>query len=158
MRRPEYLFGRATEAACVDPHNPYILAQQLACAAYELPVGDDDEAAFGEQMRDVLAALDEAGETRVIDGRAYWSRSDFPGARVSLRSMTQQKITAREKCFQLDSCTNCHLSDKVASHYLTVFLSEACLIIHIKTIKRQYIVGIIILVQCCSTISYIVSR
>jgi DEAD/DEAH box helicase domain-containing protein len=93
MRRPEYLFGRPTEAACVDPHNPYILAQQLACAAYELPVGEADEAAFGEQMRDVLAALDEAGETRVIDGRAYWSKSEFPGAHVSLRSMSDDTYT-----------------------------------------------------------------
>ena len=42
MRRPEFLFGRPTEAACIDPGNPYILAQQLACAAYELPVGSHD--------------------------------------------------------------------------------------------------------------------
>ncbi len=93
MRRPEYLFGRPTEAACVDPHNPYILAQQLACAAYELPVSETDEVAFGEQMRDVLAVLDEAGETRTIDGRAYWSQSEFPGAHVSLRSMSDDTYT-----------------------------------------------------------------
>src|SRR5262245_60805364 len=93
MRRPEYLFGRPTEAACVDPHNPYILAQQLACAAYELPVGPHDQAAFGEQMNDVLAALDDAGETRAINGLAYWSKSDFPGARVSLRSMSEDNYT-----------------------------------------------------------------
>src|ERR1043166_4829734 len=93
MRRPEYLFGRSTEAACIDPHNPYILAQQLACAAYELPVGDADEPAFGDQMRDVLVALDEAGETRVIDGRAYWSKNEFPGARVSLRTMSDDTYT-----------------------------------------------------------------
>jgi DEAD/DEAH box helicase domain-containing protein len=93
MRRPEFLFGRPTEAACVDPHNPYILAQQLACAAYELPVGEGDAQAFGDQMHDVLAALDEAGETRAIDGRAYWSSSEFPGARVSLRSMSDDTYT-----------------------------------------------------------------
>src|SRR5262249_31092108 len=93
MRRPEYLFGRPTEAACVDPHNPYILAQQLACAAYELPLADADQPAFGGQMRDVLSALEEAGETRSIDGRAYWSRSEFPGARVSLRTMSDDTYT-----------------------------------------------------------------
>jgi DEAD/DEAH box helicase domain-containing protein len=93
MRRPEFLFGRPTEAACVDPHNPYILAQQLACAAYELPVGEGDAQAFGDQMHDVLAALDEAGETRAIDGLAYWSSSEFPGARVSLRSMSDDTYT-----------------------------------------------------------------
>ena len=93
MRRPQYLFGRPTEAACVDPHNPYILAQQLACAAYELPLTDGDAPAFGEQMRAVLSALEEAGETRSIDGRAYWSKSDFPGAKVSLRTMSDDTYT-----------------------------------------------------------------
>ena len=93
MRRPQFLFGRPTEAACVDPHNPYILAQQLACAAYELPLGDSDQPAFGEQMQAVLGALEEAGETRSIDGRAYWSKSDFPGAKVSLRTMSDDTYT-----------------------------------------------------------------
>jgi DEAD/DEAH box helicase domain-containing protein len=93
MRRPQYLFGRPTEAACVDPHNPYILAQQLACAAYELPLSDVDTNAFGEQMHAVLGALEEAGETRSIDGRTYWSKSDFPGAKVWLRTMSDDTYT-----------------------------------------------------------------
>jgi len=98
MRRPEYFFGRATEAACVDPHNPYILAQQLACAAYELPLGPEDEAAFGPQSADVLAALEEAGETRTIDSRAYWAKSDFPGARVT-------SLGVRIACNPVPPCT-----------------------------------------------------
>ena len=49
MRHPEYFFGRSPEAAVIDPHNPYILAQQLACAAYELPLVAEDAAAFGPQ-------------------------------------------------------------------------------------------------------------
>ena len=93
MRRPEYFFGRSPEAACIDPHNPYILAQQLACAAYEMPISPADEAAFGPQTRDVLAALEDAGETRSIDGRAYWAKSDFPGAKVSLRTMSDDTYT-----------------------------------------------------------------
>ena len=93
MRKPEFFFGRSAEAACIDPHNPYILAQQLACAAYELPLSPEDELAFGPQTRDVLAALEEAGETRVIDGRAYWAKTDLPGAKVSLRSMGDDTYT-----------------------------------------------------------------
>jgi DEAD/DEAH box helicase domain-containing protein len=96
MRRPEYFFGRSPEAACVDPHNPYILAQQLACAAYELPIGPEDEAAFGPQAADVLAALEDAGETRTIDSRAYWAKSDFPGAKVSLRTMSDNTFTIQD--------------------------------------------------------------
>jgi DEAD/DEAH box helicase domain-containing protein len=96
MRAPEYFFGRSPEAACVDPHNPYILAQQLACAAYELPIAPEDEAAFGPQTRDVLAALEESGETRTIDERAYWAKSDFPGAKVSLRTMGDNTFTIQD--------------------------------------------------------------
>src|SRR5207342_2069096 len=93
MRHPNWFFGRSPEAACVDPHNPYILAAQLACAAYELPLGPEDEAAFGPQSREILAALDEAGEARVIDGRAYWAKTEFPAAKVNLRTISDDTYT-----------------------------------------------------------------
>jgi DEAD/DEAH box helicase domain-containing protein len=93
MRHPEYLFGRSPEAAVVDPHNPYILAQQLACAAYELPLAAADAGAFGPQMAAVLEALEDAGETRTIDGRSYWARTDFPAAKVNLRTMSDDTYT-----------------------------------------------------------------
>ena len=96
MRRPDYFFGRSPEAACVDPHNPYILAQQLACAAYELPLAPEDAAAFGPQTADVLAALEDAGETRTIDERSYWAKTDFPGAKVSLRAMSDDTYTIQD--------------------------------------------------------------
>jgi DEAD/DEAH box helicase domain-containing protein len=93
MRHPDYFFGRSPEAAVIDPHNPYILAQQLACAAYELPLAASDREAFGPQMRDILAALEEAGETRTIDGRAYWANTQFPAARVNLRTISDNTYT-----------------------------------------------------------------
>jgi hypothetical protein len=73
------------------PAQPVHPAQQLACAAYELLLADT--AAFGEQMHAVLGALEEAGETHSIDGRAYWSSSEFPGASVSLRTMSDDTYT-----------------------------------------------------------------
>jgi DEAD/DEAH box helicase domain-containing protein len=69
MRHPDWFFGRSPEAAVIDPHNPYILAQQLACAAYELPLGPEDAAAFGPQTPSILEALEDAGETKTIDQR-----------------------------------------------------------------------------------------
>ncbi|HKQ59325.1 MAG TPA: DEAD/DEAH box helicase, partial [Candidatus Eisenbacteria bacterium] len=93
MRHPEYFFGRSPEAAVIDPHNPYILAQQLACAAYELPLSSEDAPAFGPQMREILGALEEAGETRAIDGRAYWAKTDFPAAGVNLRTISDNTYT-----------------------------------------------------------------
>jgi DEAD/DEAH box helicase domain-containing protein len=93
MRHPEYFFGRSPEAAVVDPRNPYILAQQLACAAYELPLTPEDEAAFGPQTPAILAALEEAGETRTIDGHTYWAKTDFPAATVGLRTISDNTYT-----------------------------------------------------------------
>jgi DEAD/DEAH box helicase domain-containing protein len=93
MRHPGYFFGRSPEAACIDPHNPYILAQQLACAAYELPLGPEDAERFGTQTADILAALEESGETKTIDGRSYWSRTEFPAHKVNLRTISDDTYT-----------------------------------------------------------------
>jgi DEAD/DEAH box helicase domain-containing protein len=93
MRHPDYFFGRSPEAACIDPHNPYILAAQLACAAYELPLSAADADAFGPQTAAIVAALDEAGETRSIDGRAYWAKTDFPAQKVGLRTISDDTYT-----------------------------------------------------------------
>ncbi len=93
MRQPDYFFGRSPEAAIIDPHNPYILAQQLACAAFELPLTVADEASFGPQTSAILQALEESEETRTIDGRSYWAKTEFPAARVSLRTISDDTYT-----------------------------------------------------------------
>lgn len=97
MRHPDYFFGRSPEAAVIDPANPYILAQQLACAAYELPLGEADAAAFGPQMPAILEALEEAGETRSLDGRAYWAKTEYPAARVNLRTISDDTYTIMDR-------------------------------------------------------------
>ena len=93
MRHPGYFFGRSPEAAVVDPCNPYILAQQLACAAYELPLAPADAERFGPQTGAILAALEEAGQTRTIDGHTYWARTEFPAATVNLRTISDNTFT-----------------------------------------------------------------
>ncbi len=93
MRHPEHLFGRPAESAVVDPHNPYILARQLACAAHELPLGETDAARFGPQLPEILGALEEAGEVKIIDGRAYWASADMPARKVSLRTISDDTYT-----------------------------------------------------------------
>lgn len=93
MRHPEYCFGRSSEAAVVDPNNPYILAQQLACAAHELPLTAADEARFGPQTAAIVAALEQAGETHTVDGYTYWAKPDFPAATVNLRTLSGDTYT-----------------------------------------------------------------
>ena len=93
MRHPEFFFGRSPEAAVLDPHNPYILAKQLACATHELPLAPEDAQAFGPQTAAVVEALEQAGEARTIDGRTYWATTEFPAARVNLRTISDNTYT-----------------------------------------------------------------
>jgi DEAD/DEAH box helicase domain-containing protein len=93
MRHPQYFFGQSPEAAVVDPHNPYLLAGQLASAAYELPITADDEALFGPQSRELLTALAEDGQVREIDRRWFWASTDYPAARINLRTIADNTFT-----------------------------------------------------------------
>ena len=93
MRHPSYFFGQSPEAAVVDPHNPYLLAGQLASAAYELPLTPDDLKVFGPQAGELLEALAEDGQVRAIDQRWYWASIDYPAARINLRTIADNTFT-----------------------------------------------------------------
>ncbi|MGB9619671.1 MAG: DEAD/DEAH box helicase, partial [Armatimonadota bacterium] len=86
MRDPEYFFKAEYERTIVDAQNPYILAHHLVCAAYELPLENDEiENLFGERAWEVLGTL---GERNALEYRRrwYWIGSDFPARGVSIRS------------------------------------------------------------------------
>ncbi len=93
MRHPEYFFEQTPEAAVVDPHNPYLLAGQLASAAYELPITAEDAAAFGPQATELLDALAHDGQVRVLDGRWFWASTDYPAGRINLRTISDNTFT-----------------------------------------------------------------
>src|SRR3989454_194544 len=46
VTHPDYLFGTPPEHARVNPDNPFILVNHLKCAAFELPMAEDEK--FGE--------------------------------------------------------------------------------------------------------------
>jgi len=64
VRHPDYLLGRPVEEAVVDPRNPYILQNHLACAAAELPLvlGRGSGAAPGDPRLPDGASPDESRE------------------------------------------------------------------------------------------------
>ncbi len=57
MRRPAYFFEQSPEHAAIDPFNERIFADQLRCAAAELPVSPTDEAYFGPEITRRCAEL-----------------------------------------------------------------------------------------------------
>ena len=89
MRHPDYFFGAAHEHAIVDPGNPYILSGQIAYACFEKPITADDADYFGPLAEPVARAIADDGEMKAIDGRYYWTCSQYPAGRVNLRTISQ---------------------------------------------------------------------
>ena len=101
MTHAEYLFGTPPEHARVNPDNPFILASHLKCAAFELPVADDEK--FGElDVRKLLAALEDEGVLHHAGDRWHWAAETYPADHISLRNVTSDNFlvidtTARDE-------------------------------------------------------------
>ena len=93
MRHPGYFFEQTPEAAIIDARNPYLLVSHLGCAAYELPLSTADGEYFGPDSEEIRRALEEDDQVRSIGKRSYWSSTEFPSAKVSLRTMSDDTFT-----------------------------------------------------------------
>jgi len=85
IKNPDYLIGKTVEKSVVDPQNPYILAEHLLCACFEIPISELDYELFGEKTEPILNALLETGEV-TNQGRWYWTGSRYPAGDVNIRS------------------------------------------------------------------------
>lgn len=96
MRHPHEFFARSHEHARVALENPYILRDQLHCAAAELPLRPQDEAWFGAafpRLRDWMLAHGDLmdignGQTASINAR--------PAAGVNIRSADGAPVELRD--------------------------------------------------------------
>jgi DEAD/DEAH box helicase domain-containing protein len=101
VTHPDYLFGMPPEHARVNPDNPFILASHLKCAAFELPVGDDER--FGDlDVRRFLGALEDEGVLHHTGRRWHWAAETYPADHTSLRTVTTDNFlvidtTARDE-------------------------------------------------------------
>ena len=91
---PDYFFARPQETAQIDPDNPYVLADHVKCAAFELPFRDGEIPEFfpAQATDEILAYLEEDGILRHTSGRWHWSNRSFPSEGVSLRSATADNV------------------------------------------------------------------
>ena len=83
MREPETLLGRTVEAALLDHANPRVLDGHVLSAAFEGPIDEADEATLGPEALERAAVLPELKKT---DAGYVWAGTDYPAARVLLRS------------------------------------------------------------------------
>ena len=91
---PDYLLGRSPEAARIDPDNPFILADHLKCATFELPFDKDDK--FGnvppEGIEGILKVMRHARLMHKVKNRTLWSNDSYPASEVSLRNIPGQNF------------------------------------------------------------------
>jgi DEAD/DEAH box helicase domain-containing protein len=100
MNDPEWFFRKSTEEARIDPDNPYILTDHVKCACFELPFineqltdnkGQNGES-YGENAKDALEFLEEAGIVRHTGEKWHWADRSFPAEGVSLRSASAENV------------------------------------------------------------------
>jgi DEAD/DEAH box helicase domain-containing protein len=61
MKHPKVFFDKSHEHAIIDLSNPYIVSGHLMCAASEMPIKLSEEMYFGEDVEDILKALEDQG-------------------------------------------------------------------------------------------------
>jgi len=97
MRHPAYIFERSPEHGIINPANPYVLAGHLRCAAFELPLREEDGAYFGPEAAPIQAILEEVGQVKRLGRDYYWSSTDYPAAQTSLRTVSDNTFTIMER-------------------------------------------------------------
>ncbi len=96
VTHPDYLFGTPPEHARVNPDNPFILANHLKCAAFELPLVADEP--FGQtDVRKLAAALEDEGLLHRAGERYHWASETYPADHISLRTVTPPTATSSRR-------------------------------------------------------------
>jgi len=93
-RHPEYFFAQSPEHAVVDPENPYVLANHLQAAAFELPLSEADIDRFGPLAMPIAGVLSDSGTLTAVGGEYFYSGgSQNPAQRMSLRHMSDNTFS-----------------------------------------------------------------
>ncbi|MDP6043463.1 MAG: DEAD/DEAH box helicase, partial [Dehalococcoidales bacterium] len=91
MRHPQSFFQKSFENALVNLGNPYILKAHLLCAAWECPLGSDDEKIFGLSLAPEIKTLEDQGILKERNRKWYLSPAiSCPAQAVNLRATTGQ--------------------------------------------------------------------
>nr|HID14483.1 DUF1998 domain-containing protein [Anaerolineae bacterium] len=96
VTHPRYFFGRPVEQALLDPDNLAILANHLACAAFELPFEPGEPFGNFGDAGAVLDALAEEGALHRRDGRYTWIGEGYPAGDLSLRTSTPDNVVIQD--------------------------------------------------------------
>lgn len=93
LRNPKYLLSQSPEHAVVDPENPYVLANHLKAAAFELPLDEKSISHFGSLSGTLGTLLCDAGELSQVDDKIYFAGGQNPAQEFSLRHMSDDTFS-----------------------------------------------------------------
>jgi DEAD/DEAH box helicase domain-containing protein len=92
-RHPDEFLERPVEAAILDHRSQQIQMQHLLAAAYEAPLGPEDDEILGVGWRERAERMVSAGELRRGRGERYLTRTgDFVAGRIALRSASADSV------------------------------------------------------------------
>jgi len=104
MNNPDSFFGKDFENALINLENRNILNPHLLCAAWELPLSENDEKFFGSILDKAGHELEKEGVFRKTKGRWYLSpRIAHPAQNINIRSTSDKhySILDASRGFQL---------------------------------------------------------
>jgi DEAD/DEAH box helicase domain-containing protein len=91
VEHPDYFFTQSPEQAQVNPDNLEIILSHLKCAAFELPLADDEH--FGPQPVAELCQF--LAEQRLVHHSAnawHWTSDTYPADAISLRAVSSDNF------------------------------------------------------------------
>ena len=91
VQNPEYFFGRSPEHGYVNPDNLEMLLNHLKCAAFELPLSDDEHFG-GLDLKTLCRHLGETGFLHHTGGAWHWVSESYPADAISLRSVSSDNF------------------------------------------------------------------
>ncbi len=90
-RNPDYFFGASPEHGLVNPDNLHILLNHLKCAAFELPLREDES--FGSlDLKRLCEHLEEVGFLHRTGDGWHWVSESYPADAISLRSVSSDNF------------------------------------------------------------------
>jgi DEAD/DEAH box helicase domain-containing protein len=91
VQNPEYFFGRSPEHGYVNPDNLLILLNHLKCAAFELPLREDEKFG-GLDLPRLCKHLEETGFLHHTKDGWHWLSESYPADAFSLRSISSDNF------------------------------------------------------------------
>ena len=91
VQNPDYFFGRSPEHGYINPDNLHILLNHLKCAAFELPLREDEK--FGAfDLPRLCQHLEESGFLHHTSDGWHWVSESYPADAISLRSISSDNF------------------------------------------------------------------